>query len=48
MQNPLIVPLKRLEYHQRHNEFGVFDVIFHPTQPWLFSTGADNTVRLYT
>uniref|UniRef100_A0A336MZH9 Ribosome biogenesis protein BOP1 homolog n=1 Tax=Culicoides sonorensis TaxID=179676 RepID=A0A336MZH9_CULSO len=48
MQNPLIVPLKRLEYHQRMNDFGVFDVIFHPTQPWLFSTGADHTIRLYT
>ncbi|XP_063708159.1 ribosome biogenesis protein BOP1 homolog [Culicoides brevitarsis] len=48
MQNPLIVPLKRLEYHQRSNDFGVFDVVFHPTQPWLFSTGADHTVRLYT
>lgn len=48
LQNPLIVPLRRLEHHERVNDFGVFDVVFHPTQPWLFSSGADNTVRLYT
>uniref|UniRef100_A0A8D8DF77 Ribosome biogenesis protein BOP1 homolog n=1 Tax=Culex pipiens TaxID=7175 RepID=A0A8D8DF77_CULPI len=48
MQNALIVPLRRLENHERVNDFGAFDVVFHPTQPWLFSSGADNTVRLYT
>ncbi|XP_058833184.1 ribosome biogenesis protein BOP1 homolog [Topomyia yanbarensis] len=48
LQNPLIVPLRRLEHHERVNDFGAFDVVFHPTQPWLFSSGADNTVRLYT
>lgn len=48
MQNALIVPLRRLEHHERVNDFGAFDVVFHPTQPWLFSSGADNTVRLYT
>ncbi|XP_052873041.1 ribosome biogenesis protein BOP1 homolog [Anopheles cruzii] len=48
LQNPLIVPLRRLEHHDRVNDFAVFDVVFHPTQPWLFSSGADHTVRLYT
>ncbi|XP_055624246.1 ribosome biogenesis protein BOP1 homolog [Toxorhynchites rutilus septentrionalis] len=48
LQNPLIVPLRRLEHHERMNDFGAFDVVFHPTQPWLFSSGADHTVRLYT
>lgn len=48
LQNPLIVPLKRLSYHQSTNDFGVFDVVFHPTQPWIFSSGADATIRLYT
>lgn len=48
LQNPLIVPLKKLDTHKRVNEFGVFSVVWHPTQPWVFSTGADNTARLYT
>ncbi|XP_053684898.1 ribosome biogenesis protein BOP1 homolog [Sabethes cyaneus] len=48
LQNPLIVPLRRLEHHDRVNDFGVFDVVFHPTQPWLFSSGADHTIRLFT
>uniref|UniRef100_A0A182IXM4 Ribosome biogenesis protein BOP1 homolog n=1 Tax=Anopheles atroparvus TaxID=41427 RepID=A0A182IXM4_ANOAO len=48
LQNPLIVPLRRLEHHNRVNDFAVFDVVFHPTQPWVFSSGADHTVRLYT
>lgn len=48
LQNPLIVPLKKLESHKKVNEFGIFSVVWHPTQPWVFSTGADNTARLYT
>jgi ribosome biogenesis protein ERB1 len=27
---------------------GVLDCVFHPTQPWLVSAGADGTARLYT
>ena len=50
MQNPLIVPVKILKGHTRENGtgLGVMDAVFHPTQPWLFSAGADGTVRLYT
>lgn len=48
LQNPLIVPLKRLSHHRNTDDFGVFDVVFHPSQPWLFSSGADGTVNLYT
>lgn len=48
LQNPLIVPLKRLSNHESYNDFGIFDVMFHPTQPWVFSSGADKTIRLYT
>ncbi|KAF5283998.1 hypothetical protein FQR65_LT13632 [Abscondita terminalis] len=47
MQNPLIVPLKRFEDHKKSNDFGLFDVCFHPLQPWVFSAGADGTVKLY-
>ncbi|XP_023305270.2 ribosome biogenesis protein BOP1 homolog [Lucilia cuprina] len=48
LQNPLIVPLKKLQTHEKREEFGVLDVVWHPVQPWVFSTGADATIRLYT
>ncbi|KAJ8670300.1 hypothetical protein QAD02_001559 [Eretmocerus hayati] len=48
LQNPLIVPLKRLCNHEAFNDFGILDVLFHPIQPWIFSAGADATIRLYT
>ena len=48
LQNPLIVPVKVLRGHQRVNDLGVLDCVFHPTQPWLISAGADATLRLYS
>lgn len=48
LQNPLIVPLKRLEDHKSFNDFGIFGVHFHPLQPWVFSSGADGTIKLYS
>lgn len=48
LQNALIVPLKRLDYHEKVSDYGIFEVLFHTTQPWLFSSGSDYTVRLYT
>ncbi|XP_057684502.1 ribosome biogenesis protein bop1 [Corythoichthys intestinalis] len=48
LQNPLIVPVKVLKGHAVARELGVLDVTFHPTQPWVFSSGADATVRLFT
>ncbi|XP_041811583.1 ribosome biogenesis protein bop1 [Chelmon rostratus] len=48
LQNPLIVPVKVLRGHTITHDLGVLDVTFHPTQPWIFSSGADATVRLFT
>ncbi|KAF4533301.1 hypothetical protein B566_EDAN004422 [Ephemera danica] len=48
LQNALLVPVKRLCYHEKKDDYGVFCAAFHPTQPWLFSGGADATIRLYT
>lgn len=48
LQNPLIVPVKVLRGHNITRDLGVLDVVFHPTQPWVFSSGADSTIRLYT
>jgi ribosome biogenesis protein ERB1 len=46
-QNALIVPLKILRAHTPRDVEGVIDCVFHPTQPWLFSAGADNTIALF-
>ncbi|XP_073233221.1 ribosome biogenesis protein bop1-B-like [Porites lutea] len=48
MQNPLIVPVKVLKGHKVQGELGVLDCQFHPTQPWIFTAGADHLIRLYT
>ncbi|GAB1862748.1 Ribosome biogenesis protein BOP1 homolog [Camponotus japonicus] len=48
LQNPLIVPLKRLCHHESYNDFGILDIMFHPIEPWVFSAGADSTIRMYT
>ncbi|XP_066144637.1 ribosome biogenesis protein BOP1 homolog isoform X2 [Euwallacea fornicatus] len=48
LKNPLIVPLKRLQDHKPFNDFGILDVVFHPLQPWVFSAGADSTIKLYS
>ncbi|CAB3993998.1 ribosome biogenesis BOP1 [Paramuricea clavata] len=47
MQNPLIVPVKLLRGHKPTENLGVLDCAFHPSQPWIFTCGADSTVRLY-
>ena len=49
LQNPMIVPVKVLKGHKVNSEgVGVIDAVFHPTQPWIFSAGADATIRLFT
>ncbi len=48
LQNPLIVPLKVLSGgHSVVSGLGVLSLAFHPTQPWLFTAGADGRVLLY-
>ncbi len=48
MTNPLIVPVKVLKTHKTVNSEGVLAVTFHPSQPWLFTAGADGDVCLIT
>ncbi|WAR11935.1 BOP1B-like protein [Mya arenaria] len=48
LQNPLIVPVKVLRGHTPEKDVGILDCVFHPTQPWIFSAGADSTIRLFT
>ncbi|XP_055332890.1 ribosome biogenesis protein bop1-A-like [Paramacrobiotus metropolitanus] len=48
-QFPLIVPVKMLKAKSGKNEsgLGIVDVEFHPTQPWVFSAGSDNLIKLF-
>ncbi|XP_039272736.1 ribosome biogenesis protein bop1-like [Styela clava] len=48
LQNPLIVPVKVLKGHRVERNLGVLDCCFHPSQPWIFSSAADNTIRLFS
>lgn len=48
LQNPLIVPVKILRGHSVVDSLGVLDIEFHPTQPWILSSGADHSLRLWT
>ena len=47
MRNPLIVPVKILRGHSVRNKLGVLTLSFHPSQPWLFTGGADGKIFLY-
>jgi ribosome biogenesis protein ERB1 len=47
MKNPLIVPVKILNGHSITSKLGVLTIAFHPTQPWIFSGGADGKILLY-
>ena len=47
-ENALIVPLKMLHGHEHRETQAVTECQFHHTLPWIFSSGGDKTVRLYT
>lgn len=47
-EDPLIVPIKILRGHRMENNLGVLHCAFHPSQPWLFTSGADGNLILFT
>jgi len=47
MRNPLLVPVKILRGHTITNKHGVLTIVFHPTQPWIFTGGADGRIFLW-
>ena len=47
-QNVTLVPLKVLRGHHVQNGLGVLDLKWHPSQPWVFSAGADGNAHLWT
>lgn len=48
-KNALIVPVKKLEKCSvQVDSLGVLDIAWHPRLPWLFTSGADRTIKLLT
>jgi ribosome biogenesis protein ERB1 len=47
MESPTIVPVKILRAHEPKEDLGVLDICYHPSQPWVFSAGADGLVKLF-
>lgn len=46
--NPVIVPVKILKAHKpQEYGLGTLDCCWHPTQPWLFTSGADRQIVLF-
>ena len=48
LQNALVVPLKLLQGHKTMEGLGVLCCAFHPKQPWIFSSGADCSLKLWS
>jgi ribosome biogenesis protein ERB1 len=48
LSDAVILPLKVLRGHTKKGTEGVKMVKFHPKQPWVFSTGCDHKVILWT
>lgn len=40
---PILIPVKIL----RNNDIRVLDCMFHPTEPWIFSSGTNNEIKLW-
>lgn len=49
LQNALVVPLKILKAHtaDKNTGLGAMNCEFHPTQPWVFTSGADGNIKLW-
>ncbi|KAJ1374590.1 hypothetical protein KIN20_037302 [Parelaphostrongylus tenuis] len=43
-----IYPVKRLRAHQMVDGLSMLDTVWHPTQPWLITAGADGTIALFS
>jgi ribosome biogenesis protein ERB1 len=48
MQNALIVPVKVIKAHRVTDSLGTLHCEFHPHQPWIFSSGSDGQLQLFT
>jgi ribosome biogenesis protein ERB1 len=48
LQNALVVPVKVLKSHEKQmSGLGTMACVWHPTQPWVFTAGADGKIKLW-
>ena len=50
LQNALVVPLKILNAHKQPSSgssLGAMQCVWHPNQPWLFTSGADGCIKMW-
>ena len=49
LQNALVVPIKVLKAHvpAKRTSLGAMSCVWHPNQPWLFTAGADGSIKLW-
>lgn len=47
-KDPVIIPIRPIRAHRIKDASGILHIKFHPQQPWIFSCGADKTIRLFT
>jgi ribosome biogenesis protein ERB1 len=47
MESPSVVPLKIIKAHAPKDDLGVLDCCYHPSQPWIFTAGADGIIKLF-
>lgn len=46
IENPKIVPVKKIHVHKVKGGVGVLHNEFHPFRPWLLTSGCDGCVKL--
>lgn len=47
LKDPFLVPLKELRGHAHFEDLTVLDIAWHPYEPFLLTSGADATIRLW-
>ncbi|KAG7174653.1 ribosome biogenesis protein BOP1 homolog [Homarus americanus] len=47
LKDPFLVPVKELKGHSKFEDYCVLDLTWHPYEPYLFTAGADSTIRLW-
>lgn len=47
LKDPFLVPLKELRGHSLFEDLTVLDIAWHPYEPFLLTSGADATIRLW-
>ena len=48
LQNALVVPVKVIKAHEKQESgLGTMQCVWHPSQPWIFTAGADGKIKMW-